>query len=272
MPARKIVNWEGGSDARYDTSEMSPVGDGRYYDGTYYYDSDGRPLDAIPGGNEWTPGLPGARGGTGPGDLGSGGGGGSYGGVDFQQIRAMIEAQRAAAAASRKESIRDALIAFGLVPEGFQDPYGDIDQTTRDLASANTTSGISAYARMREALSMAQRDSSRNLTARGLRRSGDRGYQINKNQLGFDRNYSDALNSLLGGAKNIYSNFAQGEYGRQMSLADSLRQSMQNWSPPPRINPPAAPTTTTPETGPAYYSNTWGQPGYKKPLLGLEDY
>lgn len=260
MPANKVVNWEGGSDARYDTSQMWEKGGGVWTDGTYEYDSEGRPLSAIPGGNDWTPGLPGARGGNSP--SGGGGGGGGYNPY-FAQQQAAIEAQRAAAAADRKATIKDLLIAFGMVPEGFEDPYGDIDQTTRDLAKAKTDSGLSAVARMREALQLGQRDSSRDLTSRGLRRSGDRGFQMRKNQLAFDRNYTDAIAQVLGGARGIYSSFAQGEFARQSQLAQALASSMQNWNWFPRNSGPQ-PQPAQPDP---YVPPTWDHTPVSAPYL-----
>lgn len=68
----KIINWEGGSNARYDRSKMTP-------EEQRMFDDEGRPLFAgAPGDGpgQWTQGLPGARGGSGPGDMGGGGGGG----------------------------------------------------------------------------------------------------------------------------------------------------------------------------------------------------
>lgn len=100
MALVKIVNWEGGSNARYDVSQMTAVGDGRYTTDGYYFDSEGRPLSAgVPGDGpgQWTQGLPGARGGSGPGDMGGGGGGGGGEGIPG----AGIYAQAVAAAKAR---------------------------------------------------------------------------------------------------------------------------------------------------------------------------
>lgn len=79
MALRKIVNWEGGSNARYDVSQMTKVGPNRYTADGYEFDHEGRPLSGnVPGDGpgQWTQGLPGARGGSGPNDTGPGGGGG----------------------------------------------------------------------------------------------------------------------------------------------------------------------------------------------------
>lgn len=81
MAIVKTVNWEGGSNARYDLSKMTP-------DERRMFDNEGRPLAGnIPGDGpgQWTQGLPGARGGSGPGDMGGGGGGGFPGGAMIGQ-------------------------------------------------------------------------------------------------------------------------------------------------------------------------------------------
>lgn len=72
MAIVKIVNWEGGSNARYDRSKMTS-------EERAMFDDEGRPLfSGAPGDGpgQWTQGLPGARGGSGPGDMGGGGRGG----------------------------------------------------------------------------------------------------------------------------------------------------------------------------------------------------
>lgn len=283
MPAPKVVNWEDGSDARYDTSQMWADGSGALTDGTYRYDGEGRPLDAIPGGNNWTDGLPGARGGG-----SSGGGGGAPAGSNdlysaavsspwYQQALAANQAAETADSAARKAAIQQALIQFGLVPEGFTDKYGDVDDTVRNLAQQNTSSGISAIARLQQALQDAQRNSSRQLAAKGLRRSGARGYQMRKNQLGYDQSYSDAVNQLLGGINKTYGDFAQGQYNRSMSLAQALQSAIGNMSSymprftsssPSSYSAPSAPTYYQSAAGPSPYAPTstggvgGNQPGY----------
>lgn len=232
MAIVKKENAEGGSDAKYDVTQMTP-------EERAMFDPDGRPLgNDWPDQWTWTPGLPGARGGTGPGSPGGGGGGGGGGDLLstalnspwYQQALAASQAAEAADAAFRKQAIQQMLIQFGIVPANFNDQYGDIDQTTRDLAAANTNSGISAAARLQQALKDANTKASRELAARGLRRSGEKGYQLRRNQLGYDQSYSDAVQKLLGGAASAYQGFAQNQYGRQMSLAQALQSAINNMS------------------------------------------
>lgn len=153
----------------------------------------------------------------------------------YQQALAATRASGLADAASRKSAIQQALIQFGLVPSGFQDKYGDVDATTRSLADQNTSSGISAYARLLQAHKDAQRDLSRRLAARGLRRSGTRGYGMRRNQLAYDQNFSDSVAKLLGFANSTYGNFANAEYQRQMGLSSALSNAVNQmgswWKP-----------------------------------------
>lgn len=203
----------------------------------------------------------------------------------FQQAQAAVNAARAADEAFRKQAIQQMLIQFGLVPANFTDQYGDVDQTTRDLAAANTQSGISAAARLQQALKDANTQSSRDLTARGLRRSGARGYQLRRNQLGYDQSYSDAIAKLLGGAASAYQSFAQGEFGRQQSLSSALQSAignMSNFYRPsggggssiPSFSPPSQPSYTAPASLPESYQTFLnkannGQPTTPRDFLNL---
>ena len=150
----------------------------------------------------------------------------------YQQALAASNANNAAAGANRKSQIQQMLIQFGLVPQGFQDKYGDLDPTTRGLAEGNTKSGISAYARLLQAHKDQNRALTRRLSASGMRRSGTKGYQLRRNQLGFDQGFSDAVARLLGSATNVYGNYANTLYGNQTGLSNALSSainSMGDW-------------------------------------------
>ena len=115
----------------------------------------------------------------------------------YQQMLSASRAADASDLASLKEALRQGFISWGEDIPGFSDRYGAIDQTTRDLALKNTQSGLSATARLRMALADANKGTNRGLTARGMRRSGARGFQLRRNQLSADQNRSDALARLL---------------------------------------------------------------------------
>ena len=230
---------------RYDTSQLIRTGDNTFRDDLgNTFDGKGRIVAAPSGGG---------------GGVAPSGSNGLYdaavGSPWYQQALAATRSAEAADAAARKSAIQQALIQFGMVPEGFQDKYGDIDATTRSLATQNTTSGISAFARLKQALADSQRDASRRLAAKGLRRSGARGYALRKNQLGFDQNYSDAVGKLLGYTSGLYGNFANNAYQRQMGLSGALGSAINNmsgWYTPPSVS-------YTPSGGSAAGGNFPGQ-------------
>lgn len=277
----KTVNAELGSDARYDVNAATP-------EERLQLDSEGRPLSAnLPDQWTWTPGLPGARGGTGP-----GGGGGSSGGTGdltaspyYQQYQSQIQAAQAADLSSMKSQLQQLLIQFGLVPEGFQDKYGALDDTIRQLIQKNTDTGVSQYARLLESKADAQRNAIQNLAARGLSRSGAKGYALRRGGLDFNRAQSDALSQVLGSANSLQSGYASREMDRQNGLANLLAQLASSYRPvvstgptpwvpkPPSVPQPQqytaqqaqqywqsnpAPTYTSPTTGTNWYGGTNG--------------
>lgn len=226
MAIIKIVNEEGGSDARYDVSRMTP-------EERTQFDSEGRPLGANnPDQYTWTPGLPGARGGSGPGDMGGGGGqGGMTPDAYFNQLKSMLQAQAQAEAASTKSQLQKLLIGFGMVPEGFDDKLGVLDQLTKDLIAKNTQSGISQYARLLEAKGDNTRSLIGRLSSSGLRRSGAKRAKLRKGQLDYDRILSDSLQEVLSQISGAYGNMASNEQARQMQLLSALQNSQGNyWS------------------------------------------
>ena len=272
MALVKIVNWEDGSNARYDISQMTPNGDGTYSTDGYTFDGEGRPLSGgVPGDGpgQWTDGLPGARGGTGPG----GGGGDGFGTAGASnpfvgQLQSLLNSQSAADLSSTKAAIQQALISFGLVPEGFQDPLGAVDELTRKLAGQNTESGISTYARMLEQRQDGIRDAMRRLTGRGLRRSGARGYALRRNQLGFDRSFQDTLQSLLNATGSAYKSYASNEFQRQMQILQAMMNSRSMFAPTPAPTPSAPAPQAAPS--PAAPSGPAPLPGYIE--SGAADY
>lgn len=147
----------------------------------------------------------------------------------YQQMISQMNAMGASDAANTRASIQQALIAFGLVPGGFKDQMGALDDATRALIQKNTDTGISGYARLLEAKKTGITDLVNRLQARGLRRSGAKGYGLRRNQLGFDRNLADALASLLSNTGGAYANYASGEQQRQMAIASALASAYQNY-------------------------------------------
>ena len=269
-------NWEGGSNARYDVSKMQRNADGTYSYGGYNFDSEGRPLGGgTPGDGEgqWVPGRPGARGGNGPGGGAPGPGApGGGGGPWYDQMKSLFQAQSQAEQANLRSGIQQMLIGMGLVPQGFDDKFGALDATTKALIQKNTDTGISTYARLREALGDNNRNITSRLTSKGLRRSGARGHAMRRGQLGFDRNLSDFMSQFMGDVGSKYGQFSNNEYARQLQLINAAMSNWGNWSPPsspgpgPSSNTTSQTTTSSASSGPSPTGQTYTSMGDSYPI------
>ncbi len=258
-------------DARYDVRGLQQTGPRTWTDGTYTYTGDD-PSSALANNRpNPTSGLVGG---------GGGGGGGSdiFSSPYYQQYQASLQAAQAADLADTKSQIQNLLVQFGLVPGSFQDKYGAVNDTIRNLIKQNTESGISQYARMLEGKQDAQRGTVSGLASRGLLRSGAKGYQLRRNTLNFDRTLSDAMNAVLGNVNQFQSGYANREYQRQQSLAQFLQQLAQSYRPPSPSSsytpaPPPAPQSPQPQFNAPGFQTQYGvgqtQPsGYQIPTGG----
>jgi len=131
----------------------------------------------------------------------------AHGTAPYVQGSADLRAQGEASGASAAERIRQQLIDFGIIPEGFQDKYGWVNDETRQLAAANTASGVSTFARLQKAYADAARRSKRALAARGMLRSGELGYQQQEQGLLHRQNLADATGKLLGANRGVYDDY-----------------------------------------------------------------
>lgn len=158
---------------------------------------------------------------------GSGGGGGGAATINnpyYQQLQSLLTAQGSAEAANFRNMIQQALIGYGLIPEKFNDKFGALDALTKSLIAKNTESGISTYARLLEDKRHGVKDLMNRLNARGLRRSGARGFGLRKNQLTADRALADSLQGLMQYINNAYGTYTGNEYQRQMQLLQAAMQ------------------------------------------------
>lgn len=195
----------------------------------------------------------------------SGGGQETYGGMPdayYQQMASQLRAQGVADQSATRAAIQQALIGFGLVPEGFKDQLGALDDTTRALIQKNTDTGISGYARLLQAAKDAQTGAITKLGAQGLRRSGAKGYKLRRLQLAKDQAQQDAIAALLGDVGGKYSAYAQNEGNRQMQLLQNLFQSQYRpFSGPTSFAPPQAPTMSRQQAA-NYWTSNPGPTGY----------
>lgn len=268
-----------GQDARYDTTGLEQIGGGYTTDGTYVYDPNGLSTNRP---NDYVDGLPAANdhradGSYGPG--GSGGGGGGFGGdltanPYYQQYMAQMQATDAADLSGVKSALQQLLIQFGLVPQGFQDKYGALDDTIKQLIQKNTDTGISAYARLLQQKDDAQRAAIQNLAKRGLTHSGEKGFDLRRGTLDWNRSYSDALNTVLGSANQLQTGYAGRQMDRQTALTQFLAQlaSQVNMFNSTRHNPPAARPPSVPrqqpQVNPMDYWQSNPAPTYTSPTTG----
>ncbi len=187
-----------------------------------------------------------------PQDPGGDPGGGGMPDAYYQQLQSQLMAQGAADKSQTRAAIQQALIGFGLVPEGFKDKLGALDDTTRALIEKNTKTGISGYARMLEGKSDAQKALINRLSASGLRRSGAKGYKLRRGQLDWDRQYQDAIAALLSDVGGRYEGYAANEGARQSQLLSALYSSgysPQSSSPSPSTSPQTSPSTSPVNSG-----------------------
>lgn len=111
-----------------------------------------------------------------------------------------------------------ALIQYGNVPAGLTAPgLGAVDQTTRDLAQQNTAAGLSTYAKLGQAHTLADQASVASEAARGLLHSGAYGQHAAENLLNYNQGQDTATQQLLDYLNGIYS----GYLGQQQTLQGS---------------------------------------------------
>ena len=160
--------------------------------------------------------------------------GASYGdpGLDAytRQLQSMLQAQSAGQSADTKAAIQQALIAYGLVPQGFKDEFGALDPTTQALIQKNTDTGISGYARLLEGQKDAETSLINRLGAKGLAAPAAKGYLQRRGQLNFDRQSQDAISALLSNVGGLKRSFADAEQNRQMQMLQALFQARMNSS------------------------------------------
>ena len=228
--ATQVANPAPGRDARYSLSGLTKLPDGTYTDGVYKYDDSGRGINRP---NSTVSGLPPANSSesynvytgqtSASGPLGGGGGGGANPMDSYtRQLQSLLDSQSAAQKADTRAAIQQALIGYGVVPTGFKDELGALDDTTRALIQKNTDTGISGYARMLQDKQDAQRSMLAALSSKGLRRSGAKGFLGRRGQLDWDRKSADATAALLQNIGAAQKSFAEGEQQRKMQLLQAL--------------------------------------------------
>lgn len=136
------------------------------------------------------------------------------------------EAQSIAdAGTARQQAIRSLAVQYGGLPQGVNDLYGDIDQTTQDLAKNNQYSDTANLTKNYNDTVLGIK---RSLAARGALQSGDLNYGLDqantaKGQQSYTlgNNFSNALQMAL-------NNYTGGVNSIKQQEADAIRQAGQN--------------------------------------------
>jgi hypothetical protein len=141
------------------------------------------------------------------------------------QLRQSTAADAASDLATSQANIRSALINFGDVPSGLTDfSTGAVDDNTRNLASQNTTAGLSLLARLTKQAADAKRTGINQLAARGALRSGESGHFLQEHQLSTTQARTDATQTLLQYLAGVQAAYAENERRRAEALANARPQ------------------------------------------------
>lgn len=130
-----------------------------------------------------------------------------------------------AASRNRANLIRQAIIKFGYVPPGWASGYGDVDQTTLELAGQNPFSTQNEIERQR---TNSQIDLRSLLGARGMYSSG--ALTGGLNQIGFehDQAQDEATKTLLGSLHGYESDYADTEFDWDNKLGEATDTAAAN--------------------------------------------
>lgn len=118
-----------------------------------------------------------------------------------------------------------------------QDAFGP---DVQKLAQENTAAGLSTTARLDQANQKATRDIIANLNRRGILHSGEAGYQLDQQNLGYRQAQFDAYQKLLGYLQQYRAGYLAAEQQRAQALAqaysaaaDRVYSNNQGTPPPP---------------------------------------
>ena len=107
-----------------------------------------------------------------------------------------------------------------------------------------------------------------------MRRSGSRGYKLNLNQLGFDRNLADTLSAFLRDVGGLYSGYTNNEYARQAGLINAAMNGSNYFSMSGGGGGGSrtAPIVTPTSGGGSFPNYVPGSPSYDNPMGGYWDF
>lgn len=146
--------------------------------------------------------------------------------VDYEALLAADPALQAALARANAEGVADqgalteqrraALIQYGAVPTDLPESMvgsiaPDINDTTRELANANTQAGLSTVAQLGQAYRRQRGGDIASLAGRGLLRSGAYRQHNREDLQAFQQNQANAAQSLLGTLAGYWGTYGQNQ-------------------------------------------------------------
>lgn len=167
------------------------------------------------------------------------------------------EAAAGTAKAQRAARLRALYVQYGgNLPDSFKDQYGDIDQATKDAATANQNSTL---ARLRDNYQQGVAQFQRGLAARGMLQSGELGYGQDQLNRGYQQQQYDAANQFTNTADDAINQYLGVLSGNAQNLAGAIGSAESNVYSNPAYRP-VAPTSANYDAG---SSAQYGQPVYK---------
>lgn len=163
------------------------------------------------------------------------------------QVEQTLGAGSAADAASRDAQIQQAIETFGSAPDlaslaqqlgmSQADLQNVLTPDVQKLAQENTDAGLSTKARLDQANTNAIRQITQNLNKRGILNSGEAGYELDQQNLGYRQAQSDATQKLLGYLAQYQQGYLAAQNQRDSTLAGAVndaanRQMQENQSSP----------------------------------------
>lgn len=175
----------------------------------------------------------------------------------YLAAQSAASASSGAAQAQRKKLLQQAFVQYGgAMPAGFTDPYGDIDQATKDAAAANQNSTI---ARLKTSYDQSRDQFMKQLAARGALQSGELGYGQDQLQRGLDQQEYDAGNQFLSGINGVYGDYTGTLNNNAQALAGAIGSAESSVY----SNPAYRPNPGTTANYEASLSAQYGKPIYK---------
>lgn len=129
------------------------------------------------------------------------------------------------ASTARREALRKLAVQYGGLPNSFSDKFGDIDQTTLDLAKTNQYSDEQRLSREKASGIEAFK---RALAARGGLQSGELGYGLDQTEQSYGQREYDLANAFGNAAQGAVNDFTNVESNVRRGEAAAIAAAQSN--------------------------------------------